>query len=250
MSGTTGTSTEGFRRNTRRVVAPEAVGKSTRTRLAAREWRSTSCIIQSCPPASPAGLSGSSASSCTGASLLAPGGLKVRSIPGRWSRAPKKKGSSPNAAVSTSKTRSPREESARPSEATRLVLPTPPAREKTASTGTLAGASAGACSTVAACGSKTLLSANQPLAMRSREPASVSSAKSGDCPDCCPDCCPGTCPAPCPGCAPGPGSDRSDPCPAIACRIPPGSPFPAGLGIVTAGPDPYPDPWPETRSEN
>jgi hypothetical protein len=62
--------------------------------------------------------------------------------------------------------------------AVRLVFPTPPAREKIASTGTLAAEEFVALSGIAADAaepSKTPFNANQREVMRSREPWSVSS---------------------------------------------------------------------------
>ena len=111
-----------------------------------------------------------------GVSLLAPGGVNVRNWPGRWSVAPKKKGSRPKAAVSTRSTRSPRADRARPSVATILVLPTPPASEKTAIAGAREATGGGATSTGAGAPSNTPRSANQREVRRSRDPCSVSSA--------------------------------------------------------------------------
>jgi len=90
--------------------------------------------------------------------------------------APKKNGSNPKAAVSTSRTRSPRADSARPSVATRLVLPTPPASEKTAVAGGRATMGGGIGSTGAGVPSKIPRNAYQREVSRSREPCSVSSA--------------------------------------------------------------------------
>src|ERR1035438_4673324 len=67
----------------RRVVAPEAVAKSTITRLAPRAWVAISPVRTSCAAFSGPRPSGSIVTSWIGVSPLAPGGLKVRNSPGR-----------------------------------------------------------------------------------------------------------------------------------------------------------------------
>ena len=83
MSGMMGTSTMGAIFITRRLVDPEAVARSTITRLTPREYLPISVTSASGAAPSELKLSGSNASIWMGESPMVPGGLNVLRTPGR-----------------------------------------------------------------------------------------------------------------------------------------------------------------------
>src|SRR6185312_3622005 len=156
-----------------RTVPAERVAASTMTRLAPCAHLSISEGSELCPASAAVGPSGEAVTTRMGVSVLDAGGRNVLGEPDRLSLPPKKYGSDPRDVASTSSTRSPRAESALPSVATRLVVPTPPEREKTCSTGT-SEAKVRAEST---CGtgppSRISLSTNQRALVGSSAPAGI-----------------------------------------------------------------------------